>query len=89
MNPLKVLIVEDSEQDAALLIRQLENAGYSPVYKRVDTASEMSSALDAETWDIVISDHLMPQFSSLAALRLLRSKGLDLPLTDQTQHENI
>ncbi|MDP3879493.1 MAG: ATP-binding protein [Dehalococcoidales bacterium] len=79
MKPLRVLIVEDSEQDAALLIMELQKAGYSPVYKRVDTASEMSDALDTEAWDIIISDHSMPSFSSLDALRLSHEKGLDLP----------
>ena len=77
--PLKVLIVEDSEDDTTLLLRELRKAGYAPVYKRVDTAVEMSDALDAESWDIVISDHLMPTFSSLDALRLLHTKGFDLP----------
>jgi diguanylate cyclase (GGDEF)-like protein len=79
MKPLRVLIVEDYEPDAALLLRELRHAGYDPVYKRVDTASEMSRALDAEPWDIVISDHVMPNFSSLNALRLLHDKGLELP----------
>jgi len=79
MKPLKVLIVEDSEQDAALLLRELQKAGYSPVYRRVDTASDMSNALDTASWDIIISDHSMPSFSSLDALQILRDKGLDLP----------
>jgi len=79
MNPLKVLIVEDSERDTALLLIELQKAGYAPLYKRVDTAIEMSSALDAEPWDVVISDHVMPTFSSFAALRLLHSKDIDLP----------
>jgi DNA-binding response OmpR family regulator len=77
--PLKVLIVEDSEEDTILLLRELRKEGYTPLYKRVDTAVEMSDALDAESWDIIISDHLMPTFSSLDALRLLHTKGLDLP----------
>jgi len=79
MNPLKVLIVEDSERDTALLLIELQKAGYAPLYKRVDTAVEMSSALDTEPWDVVISDHVMPTFSSFAALRLLHSKDIDLP----------
>ena len=79
MNPLKVLIVEDSERDTALLLIELQKAGYAPLYKRVDTAVEMRSALDAEPWDVVISDHVMPTFSSFAALRLLHSKDIDLP----------
>ena len=72
---VKILIVEDSEQDTILLIRELKKAGYSPTHRRVDTASEMSNALDAESWDIVISDHLMPNFNSLEALRLSGCSG--------------
>jgi signal transduction histidine kinase len=79
MKPLRVLIVEDSEQDADLLLRELKKAGYSPIHKRVDSAGEMSSALDTESWDIIISDHSMPGFSSLDALSLLRGKSIDLP----------
>lgn len=79
MKPLKLLIVDDSEQDVALLLRELHKAGYSPVHRRVDTASEMSNTLDSEPWDIIISDHAMPGFSSLDALRILHEKGLDLP----------
>jgi K+-sensing histidine kinase KdpD len=79
MKTLKVLVVEDSEQDAALLLRELQKAGYSLVSSRVDAGDEMSKALDAESWDIIISDHFMPGFSSLEALRLLHSKGFDIP----------
>ena len=77
--PLRVLIVEDSENDTILLLRELSKAGYTPHYKRVETAIAMSDALDVESWDIVISDHLMPNFSSLDALKLLHIKSLDLP----------
>src|ERR671916_9001 len=78
--PLRVLLVEDSENDALLLLRQLRRGGYEPSYRRVDTAGEMEAALEAEAWDLVISDHNMPAFNSLAALDLLRAKGfVDLP----------
>src|SRR5215207_7999894 len=77
---LRVLFVEDSENDALLLLRTLRKGGYDPVWERVDTAEEMEAALDGRGWDLVISDHSMPAFSSTAALGLLRSKGLvDLP----------
>ena len=79
MKPLKVLIVEDSEQDAALLLRELEKAGHSTVYSRVETAREMANALDGQEWDVVLSDYILPGFSGLAALGLLHGKGLDLP----------
>lgn len=77
--PLRVLIVEDSEDDAALLLRELERGGYEPTFERVDTPEGMNTALDKQIWDIVISDYVMPQFSGLAALKLLQEKGLDLP----------
>jgi two-component system, NarL family, sensor histidine kinase UhpB len=78
--PLRVLLVEDSEDDALLLLRELRRGGYDPLCDRVDTAAEMETALEEGVWDLVIADHSMPAFSSSAALELLRSKGfVDLP----------
>ena len=73
--PLKVLLVEDSEDDALLLKRELRRGGYDPHCERVDTAEDMELALDGQIWDLVIADHSMPAFSSSAALELLRGKG--------------
>ena len=77
--PLRVLIVEDLEDDAELLLNELERGGYEPVHERVDTAAAMNAALDKQDWDIVIADYSMPNFSAPAALTLLKDKGLDLP----------
>ncbi len=55
--PLRVLVVEDSEDDALLLRRHLQRAGYHLTFERVETSAEMSRALDRQAWDIVISDH--------------------------------
>src|SRR5215203_5849996 len=78
--PLRVLLVEDSEDDALLLMRMLRRGGYDPAWERVDTPAAMEAALDGGSWDLVISDHSMPAFSSSAALGLLRRKGfVDLP----------
>jgi diguanylate cyclase (GGDEF)-like protein len=77
--PLRVLIVEDSENDALLLLRALWRGGYEPQFERVDTPEAMANALGAQEWDIVISDYSMPHFSGLAALWVLKQSGLDLP----------
>ncbi len=78
--PLRALLVEDSEDDALLLQRELRRGDYEPVCERVDTAEAMEAALEEGAWDIVISDHSMPAFSSSAALELLRRKGfVDMP----------
>jgi PAS domain S-box-containing protein len=77
--PLSVLIVEDSEDDASLLVRELERAGYEVSWERVDTAGAMRSALEGRSWDLVVADYAMPRFSGPAALAVLQDVGLDLP----------
>ncbi len=76
---LRVLLVEDSEEDALLLVRELKRGGYEPTFERVDTAPAMLAALERERWDLVVGDHSMPAFSSTAALALLRERDLDVP----------
>lgn len=76
--PLRVLIVEDSEDDVDLVVYQLKRGGYAPTYQRVDNPAAMSIALQQQ-WDLVLADHSLPQFSGIAALALLQEKGLDLP----------
>ena len=75
---LRVLIIEDSEDDAELLAIELERSGYRVVHQRVDTKAKMRAALEAD-WDIVIADYSMPQFSAIAALEVLKQLQLDLP----------
>ena len=78
--PLRVLLVEDSENDALLILRELRRGGYEPVSRRVETAAGMEAVLEEGAWDLVISDHSMPAFNSIAALDLVRGKGfVDLP----------
>jgi len=77
--PIKVLIVEDSEDDALLLISELKKGGYDPDFERVETREAMEKALSGKEWDIVISDYKMPHFEAPEALELLQSKGLDIP----------
>ncbi|KAF0219533.1 MAG: response regulator [Geobacteraceae bacterium] len=76
---LRILIVEDSVDDAELLLWELRRGGYEPVWERVETAEAMMAALENREWDIVIADYVMPKFTGLAALELLQSEGLDLP----------
>jgi len=76
--PLRVLIIEDSQPDAELLVLELENGGHEPSYERVDTAEAMREALKKSDWDIVLADYVMPRFSGLDALRVLQSAGIDI-----------
>ena len=76
---VRVLIVEDSEHDAHLLMLQLARCGVRVVHRRVDNAADMKKALFSGEWDVVISDHAMPGFSSRAALAILKSTGRDIP----------
>ena len=76
---LRLLIVEDSEDDAALLLRELGRGGYDVIHERVDTPGALISALDLQKWDLVISDHSMPHFSGIDALHILRSRGSRIP----------
>ena len=77
--PLRVLLVEDSEDDAQLLLYELRQRGYSPTFERVETAPTMLTALRSGTWDVVISDWAMPNFSAPAALDVLRNEGVNIP----------
>jgi PAS domain S-box-containing protein len=77
--PLKILAIEDSASDADLNIRQIEKAGYEVSYILADNSADMQAALEKGTFDIVLSDHNMPQFSSAGALALLQKTNLDIP----------
>jgi PAS domain S-box-containing protein len=80
MKPLRVLIVEDSEDDALLLIRELKKGGYDPEYGRVETAEAMRTALREKSWDVILCDYRLPQFNGLAAIALSKESGIDIPL---------
>lgn len=76
---LRALIVEDSEDDTLLIVRELRSAGFDPRYERVETKSALSEALDLNEWDIVISDYHLPKLNAPAALAALQTSGRDLP----------
>ena len=76
---LHVLVVEDSENDATLVLDELRKGGYEPMSERVQAPDELSQALSRHTWDIILSDYVMPQFSGPEALRLVRDKNPDIP----------
>ncbi|MCE1253097.1 MAG: diguanylate cyclase [Anaerolineae bacterium] len=73
---LKVLIIEDSEDDATLLIRQLQKGGYDVIYQRVETNQELIRAIENGDWDIIISDFRLPGFSGLQALQTCQAYGV-------------
>jgi hypothetical protein len=76
---LRLLLVEDNDDDAVLIERAVTNAGYRPAVGRVQTAKEFTAALASGVWDVVISDYSLPRFSASAALACLHARGLDLP----------
>jgi len=77
--PIRVLIVEDSEDDVLLLVRQLKKDGYRPIYNQVYAAEAMRKALENQTWDVILCDNSMPGFSAFDALDIYKEKRLDLP----------
>src|SRR5580692_11470509 len=76
---LNMLIIEDSERDFDLIVREFRQAGHAPQVERVQTAGEMADALLSHPWDVIISDHSLPQFNATQALHVLKEAGLDVP----------
>jgi PAS domain S-box-containing protein len=76
---IRVLIVEDMEDDALLIVREIRQGGFEPVFKRVDTGGDMTEALRTEAWDMIISDYSMPGFNGIEALRLSKKYDPDIP----------
>jgi CheY-like chemotaxis protein len=76
---LRLLLVEDSEEDAELLLYEVRKGGYEPSFSRVFTADALKEALAGDEWDVVISDYTMPQFSGLEALKIVHRSFPDMP----------
>src|SRR5687767_7131027 len=76
---LRILLVEDSEDDARLVLREIRRGGYEIETERVETAETMRTALARQSWDLIISDFSLPSFSAPNALEVLKKSELDLP----------
>jgi PAS domain S-box-containing protein len=76
---LRVLIVEDSEDDALLIIRNLTEGGFEPRFERVETEAGMRKALQHGIWDLILADYALPHLRGPAALKLFKEMGLDVP----------
>ena len=80
MNPeLRVIIIEDNPDDAWLVLREVEHAGYAVRSRRVQTGEELSQALAESEWDLILADYSLPRFSATEGLALLQTTGLDIP----------
>src|SRR5712664_3481944 len=75
--PLRVLMIEDSEDDAALQLRTLGHGGYEVDFERVASAEGLGQALDKK-WDMIISDYCMPHFSGNEALKIVRARNAEV-----------
>jgi len=76
---LRLLIVEDSEFDAQVMVNLLRKGGYDVVFERVESAEAMRVALQTQTWHLILADYNLPAFIAPAALQVLKDSGLDLP----------
>ncbi len=76
---LNVLIVEDSETDATLVLHELRRGGFNPMWQRVQTAQGLRAALNSRTWDVIISDYRLPGFNAPAALEIAKDSQKDIP----------
>jgi two-component system, cell cycle sensor histidine kinase and response regulator CckA len=76
---LRIVIIEDSPDDALLVVREVEHAGYAVQAQRVQTAEELRDALAQGTRDLVLADYSLPHFSATEGLAILKETGLDVP----------
>ena len=79
MHTLRLLHIDDNEDDSVLLRHHLGRAGYSLKWARVETAEQMRAELDRHPWNLVLSDYAMPHFSALEAIAILRERRLEIP----------
>jgi PAS domain S-box-containing protein len=77
--PLRLIVIEDAEPDAILLVRDLQQHGYEVHYRQVKSARALEQALESGTWDLIISDFSLPGFSGLKALEMVKQRRIDVP----------
>jgi diguanylate cyclase (GGDEF)-like protein len=77
---LRLLIVDDSENDALLLVRELKRQGYQPDYERVCTINDLQASLRNQTWDLIITDHYMPELKSGDVISTVKELGYEIPV---------
>ncbi len=77
---LQILIIDDSEDDALLIMRALRKGGLKPQYKQVEGEEALRSALNSHSWDVVISDHNMPGITSQDTIKIIKGIHPDLPV---------
>src|SRR6185436_16943665 len=78
--PLRVLLIEDSERDAALLKLYLKRGGYDATVERIETAEDMTAKLAGGDWDVIVSDVNLPRFGARAALDVVQASGKKVPV---------
>jgi CheY-like chemotaxis protein len=77
---IRVLIIEDLEDDEQLLISLLKKGEYNPVYERVETAAAMKKSLKEKQWDIILCDYSLPEFNAPSAIDILKEANIDIPI---------
>ncbi|WP_083423298.1 sensor histidine kinase [Stigmatella aurantiaca] len=77
--PLRLLLIEDFEDDALMVLRELRRGGYDVTHTRIETPEALTHALDTSTWDAIIADYALPRFDALAAFALVQRRNLDIP----------
>jgi response regulator RpfG family c-di-GMP phosphodiesterase len=76
---LRALLIDDSEDDVLLIIRELKKGGYNPIYERIETAAAMKKSLQEKQWDVILCDYKMPNFSAPSAIDLFKESNIDIP----------
>jgi DNA-binding NtrC family response regulator len=76
---LNVLLIEDSEDDAMLIVHELEHGGYDVDFERCDSADAIKDALSRKEWDVILSDHAMPRICAPEALQIVKRSMVETP----------